>query len=86
MNKRQAKKKELNNKILDIRNDYREQDKKLDALNMVNDKIFNEFKKMMAQFEKQEKSLRIHILEYGLVGMIIIFIAMLLFEVILWYL
>lgn len=123
MNKRQAKKKELNNKILDIRNDYREQDKKLDALNMVNDKIFNEFKKMMIQFEKQEKSLqaskeslsnvleaqtfleiqnsdrmiefrslirkqneRIHILEYGLVGMIIIFIAMLLFEVILWYL
>lgn len=123
MNKRQAKKKELNNKILDIRNDYREQDKKLDALNMVNDKIFNEFKKMMIQFEKQEKSLqankeslsnvleaqtfleiqnsdrmiefrslirkqneRIHILEYVLVGMIIIFIAMLLFEVILWYL
>lgn len=123
MNKRQAKKKELNNKILDIRNDYREQDKKLDALNMVNDKIFNEFKKMMVQFEKQEKSLqankeslsnvleaqtfleiqnsdrmiefrslirkqneRIHILEYGLVGMIIIFIAMLLIEVILWYL
>mgnify|MGYP000850143292 CR=1 FL=1 len=123
MNKRQAKKKELDNKILDIRNDYREQDKKLDALNMVNDKIFNEFKKMMVQFEKQEKSLqankeslsnvleaqtfleiqnsdrmiefrslirkqneRIHILEYGLVGMIIIFIAMLLFEVILWYL
>lgn len=123
MNKRQAKKKELNNKIVDIKNDYREQDKKLDALIMVNDKIFNEFKKMMVQFEKQEKSLqankeslsnvleaqtfleiqnsdrmiefrslirkqneRIHILEYGLVGMIIIFIAMLLFEVILWYL
>lgn len=123
MNKRQAKKKELNNKILDIRNDYREQDKKLDALNMVNDKIFNEFKKMMVQFEKQEESLqankeslsnvletqtfleiqnsdrmiefrslirkqneRIHILEYGLVGMIIIFIAMLLLEIILWYL
>lgn len=123
MNKRQAKKKELNNKIVDIKNDYREQDKKLDALNMVNDKIFNEFKKMMVQFEKQEKSLqankeslsnvleaqtyleiqnsnrmiefrslirkqneRIHILEYGLIGMIILFIAMLLLEVILWYL
>lgn len=123
MNKRQAKKKELHNKIVDIKNDYREQDKKLDALNMVNDKIFSEFKKMMVQFEKQEKSLqankeslsnvleaqtyleiqnsdrmiefrslirkqneRIHILEYGLIGMIIIFIAMVLFEVILWYL
>ena len=123
MNKRQAKKKELNNKILDIRNDYREQDKKLDALNMVNDKIFNEFKKMMVQFEKQEKSLqankeslsnvleaqtfleiqnsdrmiefrslirkqneRIHVLEYAVIGLIIVFIAVLLLEVVIWYL
>ena len=123
MNKRQAKKKELDNKILDIRNDYREQDKKLDALNMVNDKIFNEFKKMMVQFEKQEKSLqankeslsnvleaqtfleiqnsdrmiefrslirkqneRIHVLEYAVIGLIIVFIALLLLEVVIWYL
>ena len=122
MNKRQAKKLELKNKISDIKKDYKIQEMKIDALNNINNKFLNEKEKLMYEFKKQEQLLKankeslanvihaqsyleienskrmaelsgvirkqnehIHILEYGLVG-IIIFIAMLLIEVILWYL
>lgn len=123
MNKRQEKKNELKNKIINLTRDYKLQEKKIDVLNNINNKFLNEKEKLIYEFKKQEQLLkdnkeslanvleaqtfleiqnsdrmiefrslirkqneRIHILEYGLVGMIIIFIAMLLFEVILWYL
>ena len=57
MNKRQAKKLELKNKISDIKKDYKLQDKKLEALNMRGDSFFEETKKLMEQFKKQEKLL-----------------------------
>lgn len=57
MNKRQAKKLELKNEISDIRKDYKLQDKKLEALNMRGDNFFEETKKLMEQFKKQEKLL-----------------------------
>lgn len=57
MNKRQAKKLELKNEISDIRKDYKLQDKKLEALNMRGDNFFEETKKLMEQFKKQEKIL-----------------------------
>lgn len=55
MNKRQAKKLELKNEISDIKKDYKLQDKKLEALNMRGDSFFEETKKLMDQFKKQEK-------------------------------
>lgn len=57
MNKRQAKKLELKNEISDIKKDYKLQDKKLEALNMRGDNFFEETKKLMEQFKKQEKLL-----------------------------
>ena len=57
MNKRQAKKLELKNEISDIKKDYKLQDKKLEALNMRGDSYFEETKKLMEQFKKQEKIL-----------------------------
>ena len=57
MNKRQAKKLELKNEISDIKKDYKLQDKRLDALNMRGDSYFEETKKIMEQFKKQEKIL-----------------------------
>ena len=57
MNKRQAKKLELKNEISDIRKEYKLQDKKLEALNMRGDNFFEETKKLMEQFKKQEKLL-----------------------------
>ena len=59
MNKRQAKKLELKNEISDIRKDYKLQDKKLEALNMREDNFFEETKKLMEQFKKQEKLLEV---------------------------
>lgn len=58
MNKRQAKKLELKNEISDIKKDYKLQDKKLDALNKMNNNFFNEVNNIMKQFEKQEKLLK----------------------------
>lgn len=55
MNKRQAKKLELKNEISDIKKDYKLQDKKLEALNMRGNSFFEETKKLMDQFKKQEK-------------------------------
>lgn len=123
MNKRQEKKNELKNKIINLTRDYKLQEKKIDVLNNINNKFLNEKEKLIYEFKKQEQLLkdnkeslanvleaqtfleiqnsdrmiefrslirkqneRIHILEYGLVGMVIIFIVMLLLEVILWYL
>nr|DAK49998.1 MAG TPA: hypothetical protein [Caudoviricetes sp.] len=57
MNKRQAKKLELKNEIKDIQKDYKLQDKKIEALNMRGDNFFEETKKLMEQFKKQEKLL-----------------------------
>ena len=57
MNKRQAKKLELKNGIKDIQKDYKLQDKKIEALNMRGDSYFEETKKLMEQFKKQEKLL-----------------------------
>lgn len=57
MNKRQAKKLELKNEISDIKKDYKLQDKKLEALNTRGDSYFEETKKLMEQFKKQEKIL-----------------------------
>ena len=57
MNKRQAKKLELKNEIKDIQKDYKLQDKKIEALNMRGDSYFEESKKLMEQFKKQEKLL-----------------------------
>nr|DAO14934.1 MAG TPA: hypothetical protein [Caudoviricetes sp.] len=57
MNKRQAKKLELKNEISDIKKDYKLQDKKLEALNIRGDNFFEETKKLMEQFKKQEKLL-----------------------------
>ena len=57
MNKRQAKKLELKNEIKDIQKDYKLQDKKIEALNMRGDSFFEETKKLMEQFKKQEKQL-----------------------------
>ena len=57
MNKRQAKKLELKNEISDIKKDYKLQDKKLEALNIRGDSFFEETKKLMDQFKKQEKLL-----------------------------
>ena len=57
MNKRQAKKLELKNEISDIKKDYKLQDKKLEALNMRGERYFEETKKLMEQFKKQEKIL-----------------------------
>lgn len=57
MNKRQAKKLELKNGIKDIQKDYKLQDKKIEALNMRGDSFFEETKKLMEQFKKQEKLL-----------------------------
>lgn len=57
MNKRQAKKLELKNEIKDIQKDYKLQDKKIEALNMRDDSFFEETKKLMEQFKKQEKLL-----------------------------
>lgn len=57
MNKRQAKKLELKNEISDIKKDYDLQDKKIEALNMRGDSFFEETKKLMEQFKKQEKLL-----------------------------
>lgn len=57
MNKRQAKKLELKNEIKDIQKDYKLQDKKIEALNMRGDSYFEETKKLMEQFKKQEKLL-----------------------------
>ena len=54
MNKRQAKKLELMNEISDIKKDYKLQDKKIEALNMMDEKLFEEIKKLMQQLEKQE--------------------------------
>jgi hypothetical protein len=59
MNKRQAKKLELKNEISDIKKDYKLQDKKLEALNMRGDSYFEETKKLMEQFKKQEKILEV---------------------------
>lgn len=58
MNKRQAKKLELKNEISDIKKDYKLQDKKLDALNKMNNNFFNEVNNIMKQFVKQEKLLK----------------------------
>ena len=58
MNKRQAKKLELKNEISGIKKDYKLQDKKLDALNKMNNNFFNEVNNIMKQFEKQEKLLK----------------------------
>ena len=58
MNKRQAKKLELKNKISDIKKDYDLQDKKIEALNMRGDSFFEETKKLTEQFKKQEKLLK----------------------------
>lgn len=58
MNKRQAKKLELKNEISDIKKDYKLQDKKIDALNKMNNNFFNEVNNIMKQFEKQEKLLK----------------------------
>lgn len=58
MNKRQAKKLELKNEISDIKKDYKLQDKKLDALNKMNNNFFYEVNNIMKQFEKQEKLLK----------------------------
>lgn len=58
MNKRQVKKLELKNEISDIKKDYKLQDKKLDALNKMNNNFFNEVNNIMKQFEKQEKLLK----------------------------
>ena len=58
MNKRQAKKLELKNEISDIKKDYKLQDKKLDALNKMNNNFFNEVNNIMKQFEMQEKLLK----------------------------
>ena len=57
MNKRQAKKLELKNEIKDIQKDYKLQDKKIEALNMRGDSFFEETKKLMEKFKKQEKLL-----------------------------
>ena len=57
MNKRQAKKLELKNEIKDIQKDYKLQDKKIEALNMRGDSFFEETKKLVEQFKKQEKLL-----------------------------
>lgn len=57
MNKRQAKKLELKNEIKGIQKDYKLQDKKIEALNMRGDSYFEETKKLMEQFKKQEKLL-----------------------------
>ena len=57
MNKRQAKKFELKNEIKGIQKDYKLQDKKIEALNMRGDSYFEETKKLMEQFKKQEKLL-----------------------------
>ena len=59
MNKRQAKKLELKNEIKDIQKDYKLQDKKIEALNMRGDSYFEETKKLMEQFKKQEKILEV---------------------------
>ena len=56
MNKRQAKKLELKNKISDIKKDYNLQDKKIEV-NMRGDSFFEETKKLTEQFKKQEKLL-----------------------------
>ena len=55
MNKRQAKKLELQNEISDIKKDCKLQDRKLDALN---DNFLNKINNMMKKFEKQEKLLK----------------------------
>ena len=57
MNKRQAKKLELKNEIKDMQKDYKLQDKKIEALNMRGDSFFEETKKLMEKFKKQEKLL-----------------------------
>ena len=57
MNKRQAKKVELKNEIKDMQKDNKLQDKKIEALNMRGDSFFEETKKLMEQFKKQEKLL-----------------------------
>ena len=57
MNKRQAKKLELKNEIKDIQKDYKLQDKKIEALNMRGESYFEETKKLMEKFKKQEKLL-----------------------------
>lgn len=57
MNKRQAKKLELKNEIKDMQKDNKLQDKKIEALNMRGDSFFEETKKLMEKFKKQEKLL-----------------------------
>lgn len=58
MNKRQAKKLELQNEISDIKKDYKLQEMKIDALNNINSKFLNEKEKMMYEFKKQEQLLK----------------------------
>lgn len=58
MNKRQAKKLELQNEIKDMKKDYKLQEMKIDALNNINSKFLNEKEKMMYEFKKQEQLLK----------------------------
>lgn len=122
MNKRQAKKLELQNEIKDMKKDYKLQEMKIDALNNINSKFLNEKEKMMYEFKKQEQLLkankeslanviqaqsyleienskrmaelsgvirkyndRICILEYSVFGIIFLLIAILILEVIKWF-
>lgn len=58
MNKRQAKKLELQNEIKDMKKDYKLQEMKIDALNNINNKFLNEKEKLMYEFKKLEQLLK----------------------------
>lgn len=58
MNKRQAKKLELQNEIKDMKKDYKLQEMKIDALNNINNKFLNEKAKLMYELKKQEQLLK----------------------------
>lgn len=58
MNKRQEKKNELKNEIINLKRDYKLQEKKIDILNNINSKFLNEKEKLMYEFKKQEQLLK----------------------------
>ena len=58
MNKRQEKKNELKNEIINLKRDYKLQEKKIDVLNNINNKFLNEKEKLIYEFKKQEQLLK----------------------------
>lgn len=58
MNKRQEKKNELKNEIINLKRDYKLQEKKIDILNNINSKFLNEKEKLIYEFKKQEQLLK----------------------------